>query len=50
MGAEKSKQRLEGASLSIEFEVGENRVFDANNPIIGQIKVDSNVSIPAYGI
>ena len=46
---QKSKQRLEGASLKIEFDT-ENRAFDANNPIVGQIKVDSNVSIPAYGI
>jgi len=32
---------MEGVSMEIMFE-GESRAFDANNPIVGSIKVNSN--------
>jgi len=47
MGANKS--RLEGASLAINFE-GDMRAFDANHPIVGQINIHSNQTLPAYGV
>jgi len=47
MGANKS--RLDGTKLTIVFE-GDARAFDAEHPITGVIVLETNQSIPAYGI
>ena len=43
------KSRMDGATLRIQFE-GDARAFDANHPMCGQIFIDTNRAIPAYGI
>ena len=43
------KSRIEGATLQIQFE-GDARAFDANHPICGQVHIQSNQAIPAYGV
>ena len=43
------KSRMEGATLHIQFE-GDSRAYDGNHPIIGQIKIQTDRAIPAYGI
>ena len=47
MGANKS--RLAGATLTIEFE-GDQRAFDADHPICGNIIIETNQTLAAYGV
>ena len=49
MGSVKSKQRSDLATIKVCFDT-DSRAFDANNPIMGVIQINSKAAIPAYYI